>query len=108
LSELPEKIVQDRLCELTPLQREIYEKLVSRCSVAREQPKREETEKDDGNNKNDWISPLQTLHALRKLVDHPCLIADLLAKMDLKTQLQLADWNQMVSEKFTAIFLLLF
>jgi TATA-binding protein-associated factor len=100
LSELPEKIVQDRLCELTLLQREIYEKLVSRCSVAREQPKREETEKegkDDGNNKNYWISPLQTLHALRKLVDHPCLIADLLAKMGLKTQLHLADWNQMVN-----------
>lgn len=36
LSELPEKVVQDYMCQLTDVQRKLYELVVDRCSLKRD------------------------------------------------------------------------
>jgi SNF2 family DNA or RNA helicase len=36
LKELPEKVVQDYICQLTDVQRKLYELVVDRCSLRRE------------------------------------------------------------------------
>jgi SNF2 family DNA or RNA helicase len=48
LKELPEKIVQDRLCELTQLQREMYKMVVDRCTVLGGKKAQNESGKEDG------------------------------------------------------------
>ena len=47
LAELPEKIVQDRNCELSQLQRKFYEMLVERCSLVKTTEKEDETGRRD-------------------------------------------------------------
>ena len=45
LAELPEKIVQDRNCELSQLQRKFYEILLDKCSLFRTAEKVDENGK---------------------------------------------------------------
>ncbi|KAL3097512.1 hypothetical protein niasHS_003960 [Heterodera schachtii] len=66
LTELPEKIVQDQQCELSDLQKALYQLVVDNCAVG-QQP-------NSASDRNRWFSPLQALHMLRKIVDHPSLI----------------------------------
>ncbi|KAH7724062.1 BTF-1 protein [Aphelenchoides avenae] len=73
LSELPEKVIQDHVCELSDLQKALYEAVVDHCSLKAT----EETTRDH----YATLSPLQTLITLRKLVDHPTLIGDVAAKI---------------------------
>ncbi|CAK5113455.1 unnamed protein product [Meloidogyne enterolobii] len=72
LAELPEKIVQDRECELTVLQRNLYQLIVDCCSL---------NARDVDNESIQWLTPIQVLHALRKLVDHPLLISKLIKNL---------------------------
>ncbi|KAE9549428.1 hypothetical protein FO519_007361 [Halicephalobus sp. NKZ332] len=76
LSELPEKVVQDCLCQLTEIQKIVYSAVVDKCTLMREKKK-----EVDGSFS---LSALHTLISLRKLVDHPILIQDILEKLDLK------------------------
>lgn len=73
LSELPEKVIQDQICELSDLQRALYEAVVERCSL-------KETEATQRENYAS-LTPLQTLITLRKLVDHPVLIGEIAEKI---------------------------
>ncbi|KAF7625980.1 hypothetical protein Mgra_00009829 [Meloidogyne graminicola] len=72
LTELPEKIVQDRECELSLLQRHLYKLIVEFCSL---------NVKGAGGEEKYGLTPIQVLHALRKLVDHPFLIAKLVESL---------------------------
>ncbi|CAK5062488.1 unnamed protein product [Meloidogyne enterolobii] len=72
LAELPEKIVQDRECELTVLQRILYQLIVDCCSL---------NARDVDTESIQWLTPIQVLHALRKLVDHPLLISKLIKSL---------------------------
>nr|CAD2170425.1 unnamed protein product [Meloidogyne enterolobii] len=72
LAELPEKIVQDRECELTVLQRNLYQLIVDCCSL---------NARDVDTESIQWLTPIQVLHALRKLVDHPLLISKLIKSL---------------------------
>ncbi|CAI4228285.1 unnamed protein product [Auanema sp. JU1783] len=76
LTELPDKNVQDYECKLSPEQTEIYRLVVDRCST-----NRKKTSEKDG------ISPLHALITLRKLVDHPSLIINVLEKIDAPKEL---------------------
>uniref|UniRef100_A0AC34FFV3 60S ribosomal protein L13 n=1 Tax=Panagrolaimus sp. ES5 TaxID=591445 RepID=A0AC34FFV3_9BILA len=75
LNELPDKVVQDCLCQLTDIQKSMYAAIVDRCALSRDKDK----EKDEFS-----LSALHTLISLRKLVDHPLLIAEVLQKLKLK------------------------
>jgi TATA-binding protein-associated factor len=75
LNELPEKVVQDCLCQLTDIQKSMYAAIVDKCSLVRDKDK----EKDEF-----FLSALHTLISLRKLVDHPLLIAEVLQKLNLR------------------------
>ncbi|VDM56747.1 unnamed protein product [Angiostrongylus costaricensis] len=65
LRELPDKNVQDVECQLSDVQRTIYKFIVDKCTA----------------NRLRGISPLHALTALRKLVDHPILVQDVLSKL---------------------------
>ncbi|KJH49727.1 protein, SNF2 family [Dictyocaulus viviparus] len=71
LRELPDKNVQDYVCQLSEEQRAIYKFLVDRCTANRSQLA-----------SLNGISPLHALTALRKLVDHPILIQDVLFRLN--------------------------
>ncbi|KAJ1347533.1 hypothetical protein KIN20_002610, partial [Parelaphostrongylus tenuis] len=71
LRELPDKNVQDYQCQLSDEQRLIYKFIVDRCTANRLQLAT-----------RGGISPLHALTALRKLVDHPILVQDVLSKLD--------------------------
>lgn len=62
LKELPEKVVQECLCQLTEVQAALYTAIVERCNLFKKE--------DDGPGR-ERLSPLHTLIALRQLVDHP-------------------------------------
>jgi TATA-binding protein-associated factor len=81
LKELPEKVIVDYPCELTLLQRTLYAFVVEHCTLRGESGAVAATraeEKEAG----PLLSPLQTLIALRKLVDHPSLIGDIVARIE--------------------------
>ncbi|TKR60012.1 hypothetical protein L596_029607 [Steinernema carpocapsae] len=59
LQELPEKVIQDYPCYLSDLQKSLYLAITDCCTL-----------KGQGG-----LSPLTTLTALRKTVDHPMLVA---------------------------------
>uniref|UniRef100_A0A914I3V4 Helicase ATP-binding domain-containing protein n=1 Tax=Globodera rostochiensis TaxID=31243 RepID=A0A914I3V4_GLORO len=76
LAELPEKIVQDQQCELSDLQMELYQLVVDNCAIGQQR------NSNSASDRTHLISPLQTLHTLRKLVDHPSLVgADLISRI---------------------------
>ncbi|CAD5211902.1 unnamed protein product [Bursaphelenchus xylophilus] len=79
LKELPDKVVQDWVCQLTEAQKRIYQAVVDRCSLVK---KENETEVE----KKRRLSPLHTLIALRQLVDHPVLINEVLKKIEYRTR----------------------
>uniref|UniRef100_A0A1I8AFN7 Importin N-terminal domain-containing protein n=1 Tax=Steinernema glaseri TaxID=37863 RepID=A0A1I8AFN7_9BILA len=60
LQELPEKVIQDYPCYLSEQQKALYQAISECCSVR---------------SQGIGLSPLTTLTALRKVVDHPALIA---------------------------------
>uniref|UniRef100_A0A0K0DDV5 DUF3535 domain-containing protein n=1 Tax=Angiostrongylus cantonensis TaxID=6313 RepID=A0A0K0DDV5_ANGCA len=70
LRELPDKNVQDVECQLSDVQRTIYKFIVDRCTANRLRLA-----------SRSGISPLHALTALRKLVDHPILVQDVLSKL---------------------------
>ncbi|CAJ0932150.1 unnamed protein product, partial [Mesorhabditis belari] len=71
LPELPEKIVQDYECELTDAQRELYKLIADRCTTNSERLAA-----------NLGLTPLHTLLSLRKVVDDPSLIADIVPRLE--------------------------
>ncbi|KAI1731655.1 DNA repair and recombination protein RAD26 [Ditylenchus destructor] len=81
LKELPPKVVQDYPCQLTDIQRQLYTFIVERCSM----DEMDEIKKEDAltisKSTTSRFSPLHTLILLRKLVDHPCLVAENLAAL---------------------------
>lgn len=71
LKELPSKVIQDYFCPLTEFQRTLYTIIVNNCGTLK-------NNKDVNNLKKDVIKPFSSLHTLillRKLVDHPLLVA---------------------------------
>uniref|UniRef100_A0A7E4ZXR5 TATA-binding protein-associated factor n=1 Tax=Panagrellus redivivus TaxID=6233 RepID=A0A7E4ZXR5_PANRE len=76
LNELPDKVVQDCMCQLTDVQRKLYAAVVDRCTLKREN--------EGATDESESLSALHTLITLRKLVDHPLLIRDVLEKLQLK------------------------
>lgn len=75
LKELPEKVIQDYSCSLTLIQQKIYEKIVDCTGIGQKPVKNGET-------KDVLLNPLQALILLRKVVDHPILIAENLNDLD--------------------------
>ncbi|KAI6195415.1 HEAT and SNF2-related and DNA RNA helicase domain containing protein [Aphelenchoides besseyi] len=84
LKELPDKVVQDCMCNLTDVQRDLYAAIVAQCSLM-------EKDEDEANKSvaiktetvddKPRLSPLHTLIALRQLVDHPSMIREVLRKI---------------------------
>ncbi|CAJ0586956.1 unnamed protein product, partial [Mesorhabditis spiculigera] len=74
LPELPEKIVQDYECELTEAQRTLYKLIADRCTMDSERL-----------NRKQGLTPLHTLLSLRKVLDHPSLIADIIPRLEADT-----------------------
>lgn len=72
LKELPEKVIQDYFCQLSEFQRTLYTLIVDNCGVLKRDEKSDKVfEKVD-------VKPFSSLHTLillRKLVDHPSLVA---------------------------------
>lgn len=72
LKELPEKIIQDYFCQLTEIQKTIYMLIVNNCGIINKK-------KNSANIKLNDIKPFSSLHTLillRKLIDHPILVAN--------------------------------
>ena len=77
LGLLPDKIVQDYPCQLSEIQRRLYAAIVERCAYATGNVgPRKEDEYDSSS-----LSPIRTLTALRKLVDHPLLVFDIVRQI---------------------------
>jgi TATA-binding protein-associated factor len=79
LDDLPPKIIQDYYCDLSPLQRDLYENFVKAGDDAQDEPavKLEDDEeakipKAGANGKDTHV--FQTLQYLRRLVNHPSLV----------------------------------
>eukprot|EP00299_Pterocystis_sp_00344_P010588 c4768_g1_i1.p1 GENE.c4768_g1_i1~~c4768_g1_i1.p1 ORF type:complete len:551 (+),score=90.15 c4768_g1_i1:3-1655(+) len=66
LSDLPEKIIQDFYCEMTPLQAFLYSQINTSQVMNVLEPSKEESE--------EHTSVLQSLVSFRKLCTHPCLV----------------------------------
>lgn len=79
LKELPEKIIQDYSCTLTPIQQKIYEKIVDSCIGINQKHVKNGAETK---NSTKLLNPLQALILLRKVVDHPILIVNNLKELD--------------------------
>ncbi|KAL9644607.1 hypothetical protein ABK040_015346 [Willaertia magna] len=74
LHDLPEKIIQDYYCELSPIQAKLYEhfakKEISKVSQELKQKEGEQKTKDLSENSHVF----KALKYLRKLCNHPCLV----------------------------------
>ncbi|CAD5206997.1 unnamed protein product [Bursaphelenchus okinawaensis] len=79
LKELPDKVIQDWICQLTETQKRIYQAVVDRCSLVKKENESEAEQKRR-------LSPLHTLIALRQLVDHPLMINEVLKKIEYDTR----------------------
>eukprot|EP00474_Spongospora_subterranea_P005158 CRZ05616.1 hypothetical protein [Spongospora subterranea] len=78
LKDLPEKIIQDYYCDLSPLQVELYESF-SKSGVAKEVQSElsyEAAKANDSANPQSAKHVFQILQYLRKLVTHPALVLD--------------------------------
>lgn len=71
LSDLPPKIIQDYYCELSDVQRHLYDEY-SRSQAATEAG--EEVQSDGSGGKQQHV--FQSLQYLRKLCNHPALVLD--------------------------------
>lgn len=71
LDDLPPKIIQDYYCELSPMQKDLYESFSK--SQARDEAESDlAAESDAGKGEKQHI--FQALQYLRKLVNHPALV----------------------------------
>ena len=117
LNELPDKVVQDCLCQLTEIQKAMYAAVVDKCSLVREKNKESKSHprfdvtiylKLCFSEDEFSLSALHTLISLRKLVDHPILLADVLQKLDLKDKFDVRKKANQVSFSFLQAFLNIF
>lgn len=76
LSELPEKVIQDYYCRLSEAQQALYSFVVDNCGSIMKKTKNDDEDEEESNADGALFSPLHTLILLRKLVDHPSLIAN--------------------------------
>lgn len=77
LDDLPPKIIQDYYCDLSPLQRDLYENYAKAGVDAESEDKLHDDEeaslpKASGDNQTTHV--FQTLQYLRRLVNHPTLV----------------------------------
>lgn len=86
LTELPDKIVQDYHCNLTQLQQKLYLSIVDRCSA-----------KPSPNEVKNTLTPLHTLLTLRKLIDHPLMVFDVLQNLGLSAEVDLQNHTGVAS-----------
>ncbi|KAF0984661.1 hypothetical protein FDP41_000560 [Naegleria fowleri] len=76
LHDLPEKIIQDYYCELSPIQSKMYEYFAKKekSKVSQELQSQQEEKKPKDISENSHV--FKALKYLRKLCNHPCLVLE--------------------------------